>query len=64
MGKVILQNSIKLQLSPTGAGDFFPSILSNGLLKKILKSELRYLHVIGLENLLLKPLDPVFLGIL
>ena len=31
-------------------------------MKKIIKSTVKYLHLIGVDNLLIKPLDPVFLG--
>lgn len=37
-------------------------ILLNFFFCNRLKSKVKYLHIVGVDNLLIKPLDPFFLG--
>ncbi|KRX09136.1 hypothetical protein PPERSA_08852 [Pseudocohnilembus persalinus] len=61
-GQILMKKQYEAQLSPNGPADFFPALLSFGILKKMLKQKIKYLHIVGVENILLKPLDPLLLG--
>ncbi|EGR31986.1 hypothetical protein IMG5_098120 [Ichthyophthirius multifiliis] len=61
-GKIIMRTSMQCYEQPEGPGDIIKTIFSNKVIEKLLIKNYKYLHIIGVENLLVKPLDPLFLG--
>ncbi|EAR82357.2 UTP-glucose-1-phosphate uridylyltransferase (macronuclear) [Tetrahymena thermophila SB210] len=62
-GKLILKNDTQCHLFPCGTGDVVLQLIHNRHLNKLVEKGYRYIHFIGVENLLVKPLDPLFIGI-
>lgn len=60
-GKILMKSNCEMQLSPNGNGALLDSIMSNYLCTELAKT-LSYLQVIGVDNVLNKLLDPVFIG--
>ena len=61
-GKVLLEEKYKVALTPNGNGGWYES-LKNSSCGKILKNEgVEWLNVYGVDNVLQKPCDPVFIG--
>merc|ERR1712194_39388 len=60
-GKVLLETRSQLSLPPDGNGGVYPALQKSGVLKR-LKEEFKveYLHVFGVDTLLIKPADPYF----
>lgn len=48
--------------SPGGTGEVLSSLASSGALQQMLDRGIEGLHVLGTENLLARPCDPVFMG--
>jgi len=61
-GKIILESPGKLALSPNGNGALFDSIAKDESLQEEI-SKLEYIQIIGVDNILNKVLDPVFIGL-
>eukprot|EP00396_MALV-II-16_sp_LP-1_P000272 gene272-334_t len=61
-GKLILEDAHTLGMSPDGNGGIYPSLAKSGVLQKCKEWGIRYLHVAGVDNVLLRPADPLFLG--
>uniref|UniRef100_A0A7S2YGQ1 UDP-N-acetylglucosamine diphosphorylase n=1 Tax=Entomoneis paludosa TaxID=265537 RepID=A0A7S2YGQ1_9STRA len=62
-GKIIMETAGKVSMAPDGNGGIYPSLLSSGALDDMEKSRgTKYLHVFSIDNALVKPADPGFLG--
>lgn len=61
-GEVLLSSRTSLSLLPDGNGGVFRALKEQGLLKLLLSEGVEYLQFSGVDNVLLKTLDPVFLG--
>lgn len=61
-GKILLEEKYKVALTPNGNGGWYNS-LKNSPCGKIIESEgVEWLNVYGVDNVLQKPCDPVFIG--
>lgn len=61
-GKIILETPGEVAMAPDGNGGIYPSMVSSGALTDMKKRGIKYLHVFSIDNALLKPADPVFMG--
>jgi len=61
-GKIILSQKDSLALSPNGNGGWFSSMKKAGLLDLIFNSNVEWINVFAVDNVLQRIADPVFLG--
>lgn len=61
-GHILLKSRYELALSPNGNGGWFSSMHKAGLLEGIFNSNLEWINVFAVDNVLQRIADPVFLG--
>ncbi len=61
-GKILLKSKYEVALSPNGNGGWFSSMHKAGLLDAIFDSNLEWINVFAVDNVLQRIADPVFLG--
>lgn len=61
-GHILMESASKICLSPNGNGGWFSSLDKAGYLKSILASNIKYINVFSVDNVLQRIADPVFLG--
>ena len=61
-GKIIMESAGKVAMAPDGNGGIYPSLQSSGALDDMTARGVQYLHVFSIDNALVKPADPVFVG--
>lgn len=61
-GKIIMETAGEVAMAPDGNGGIYPSMVSSGSLADMEKRGIKYLHVFSIDNALIKPADPVFMG--
>lgn len=61
-GKIILEAADQVAMAPDGNGGIYPSLQSSGALDDMQKRGVQYLHVFSIDNALVKPADPGFIG--
>ena len=61
-GRILMSSKSSLALSPNGNGGWFSSMHRAGLLDKIFDSNLEWINVFAVDNVLQRIADPVFLG--
>lgn len=61
-GKIILSEKHKISMSPNGNGGVYEGLLNSGGLQWLIDKGVKYLHICGIDNVLVKICDPVFLG--
>ena len=60
-GKILLEDKHKINLGPNGNGALFDSLANNPSVKDII-SQTDYVQIIGVDNVLNRILDPVYIG--
>ncbi len=61
-GKLILSELYKINFASNGNGNVFNALKRYNLINDIESRKLRWLFIGGIDNVLLNPLDPVFIG--
>jgi UDP-N-acetylglucosamine/UDP-N-acetylgalactosamine diphosphorylase len=61
-GKIIMESRNKVAMAPDGNGGVYASLLQSGALAKMTSQGVKYLHVFSIDNALVNPADPVFIG--
>lgn len=60
--KLILSEIYKVNIASNGNGNLFTSLKKANLIKDMNQKKLQWLFVGGIDNVLLDPLDPIFIG--
>jgi UDP-N-acetylglucosamine/UDP-N-acetylgalactosamine diphosphorylase len=61
-GKIILESATSLSLAPDGNGGIYRALLKGGCIDDMKSRGVEHLHIYGIDNVLTKSLDPLFLG--
>lgn len=61
-GKILMTSRHTLAMSPNGNGGWFRSMERVGLLEQVFASNLKWMNVFSVDNVLQRIADPVFLG--
>jgi UDP-N-acetylglucosamine/UDP-N-acetylgalactosamine diphosphorylase len=61
-GKIIMESAGAVAMAPDGNGGIYPSLMMSGALDDMTRRGVQYLHVFSIDNALVKPADPVFVG--
>jgi UDP-N-acetylglucosamine/UDP-N-acetylgalactosamine diphosphorylase len=61
-GKIIMESAGKVAMAPDGNGGIYQSLLTSGMLYDMTSKGVKYLHAFSIDNALVKPADPVFIG--
>lgn len=61
-GKMILETPTSLAVAPDGNGGIYPALVKHGILSDMKSRGIKYIHAFGVDNALVKPADPTFVG--
>ena len=61
-GKMILETPTSLSVAPDGNGGIYPALVKHGILDDMKHRGIKYIHAFGVDNALVKPADPTFVG--
>jgi UDP-N-acetylglucosamine/UDP-N-acetylgalactosamine diphosphorylase len=61
-GKIIIESSESLSLAPDGNGGIYRALGYSGCYDDMKRRGVEHLHVYGIDNVLTKALDPLFIG--
>lgn len=61
-GKIIMENKTKVALAPDGNGGIYKGLHLSGSLADMKQRGVKYVHVFGIDNILIKVADPSFVG--
>jgi UDP-N-acetylglucosamine/UDP-N-acetylgalactosamine diphosphorylase len=61
-GKVIMESRSRLAMAPDGNGGLYKALHRNGILDHMETNGVKYLHVYGVDNILVRVADPAFVG--
>lgn len=61
-GKIILEEKYRLTKAADGNGGLYRALKTRGVLNEMTKRHVKYVHVYGVDNILVRLADPVFIG--
>ncbi|CEP61501.1 UDP-N-acetylglucosamine diphosphorylase LALA0_S03e04258g [Lachancea lanzarotensis] len=59
---LLLESPTQLVESPDGNGGLYRAIKDNGILQDLVEKKIKHVHMYCVDNVLVKPADPVFIG--
>jgi len=60
--KILLETQARVAMAPDGNGGVFTALHKNGYLEEMAKRGIEHLHVFSVDNALVRPVDPAFIG--
>lgn len=63
-GNLLLKNKNVILQASNGNGEVFKALRQNQILKHMLKSNIKYIQISNVDNILCKVFDPIFLGLM
>ena len=63
-GKILLQEKGKIYKAANGNGGIFKALEDNGIIKELKSKGIKYLVSCNVDNILIKPIDEIMLGVL
>ncbi|XP_074596642.1 UDP-N-acetylglucosamine pyrophosphorylase mmy [Brevipalpus obovatus] len=61
-GKIIMDKCYRIARAPDGNGGLYRSLRDTGVLDHMKETGIKYVHVYGVDNILVKMADPTFIG--
>jgi UDP-N-acetylglucosamine/UDP-N-acetylgalactosamine diphosphorylase len=61
-GEMILETPTLLAVAPDGNGGIYPAMVKHGVILEMKSRGIKYIHAFGVDNALVKPADPTFVG--
>jgi len=63
IGKIIVESPTSLSMAPDGNGGIYEALRFTGAYDDMITRGVKYLHIYGIDNILIKSLDPLFIGL-
>lgn len=63
-GKIILQEYYKIKKVSNGNGNVFKSMCKANIIDEMKSKKIKWIHFAGIDNILIKNVDPLFLGMM
>eukprot|EP00567_Pseudictyota_dubia_P011879 CAMPEP_0197457420 /NCGR_PEP_ID=MMETSP1175-20131217/45998_1 /TAXON_ID=1003142 /ORGANISM="Triceratium dubium, Strain CCMP147" /LENGTH=483 /DNA_ID=CAMNT_0042991779 /DNA_START=25 /DNA_END=1476 /DNA_ORIENTATION=+ len=61
-GKILMDGPASIAMAPDGNGGIYPAMDKSGVLADMAKRGVEHIHVFAIDNALVRPADPVFVG--
>lgn len=61
-GKIIMETKSKCAMAPDGNGGIYPAMQKSGVLDDMKSRGIKHIHAFAIDNALVKPADPTFIG--
>ena len=61
-GQIIMENQYQCAMAPDGNGGIYPAMEKSGVLDDMKNRGIEHIHTFAIDNALVKPADPVFIG--
>lgn len=61
-GKILLESPFQCAMAPDGNGGIYPAMDKCGVLTDMGKRNIEHIHVVAIDNAIVKPADPYFIG--
>ena len=61
-GKIIVESKSRVSMAPDGNGGLYNALRRTGAFDDMMKKGVKHLHIYGIDNVLTKAADPLFIG--
>lgn len=61
-GRIIMENPFRCAMAPDGNGGIFPAMDKHGILSDMKSRGIEHIHTFAIDNALVRPADPEFIG--